>query len=1017
MRKIKNSNILKKLIISFLMLVILMNTIMSNKAEARGIGDYLDETAKKAVNSIGIILYKAEYGILKFADKLFCDDAHQNDEQIYISPETIIKGKFLSLNANIFEDIQPGSGDYYDSGDVGGGNGKILAARTNLRKTISGWYYALRNLALVALLSILVYVGIRMVLTSVSQDKAKYKGMLVDWLVAICLLFVLHFIMIVTLNVTSTITNAIGTKGNNLNLLQKPSEIVTGVLESGYDTMEWTDPDDGEVYTTADVFVQELIIFVIILYTGIFLWKYLKRMITIIFLVLLAPISCITYPIDKIGDGKAQAFNTWLQEFIYNVIIQPFHLLIYIVLVSSAIDLANSNIIYTICCFSVIIPAEKFIKQMFGFRDQLGSPLGTFAGGALFSKVLDSFKSGKTTSDGGKGGNSGGSKDDEERELPPNNKEIDEPEDVYSDDGSDGLDDPSGPENSDESMPELESSSEGQEGITDGSDENVEGDSSDSGIDGLDNAIDGESDEIGEGSEVPEENEASEGDEDENIAEDGQGEGNQSNANDSANEEKKKKNSRLNRVKNKGKMRFNRYLQRTYGSTTAAGVAKGVGIRALKATGRGIYRTGKGVVRGTIKGATTLGLGLAAGTMSMMLGGKFSNGAVTGAALGAKVGGGITNQLDKVTSGVEKFATNTARDFTYSDEQLDERDFKKNNDNIRLAQRNFANRHDGQQPNGRELKDELNKMYEMKQHGIDEAYFNRTLSQYEDYLEDGMDEKDAFDTAMSSAIDAQEYKAADFRDSKKVAQIYEEKMAALRNSAEMRGKKLDERRASERVSKVLLGAANMKGVKGVKIPTINTNPRIPSQSSEKIKIKIGSEVTDKIAEGYKNESDLIQSLAESARQSISGKATPEKIDVAVEAEIGKFEKYLNNKDAQSAVANLNGNARNHEMAMRYNVKLKHGIKDEKAVSEIRDLEGKLGKKNTELADKLSRKLSSPQFKNNGGNREELVKEITDKFTREASEAVNDNGSIDKTAEHIVDLAGKYSGIDFNSNIE
>ncbi len=1009
MKKNKNSNILKKLIISFLMLVILINTFMSNKVEAV-FGIDLDEVAKKAVSNIGIILYKAEYKILKFADKIFCDDAHQSDEQIYISPETIIKGKFSLLNANIFENIQPGNSDYYDSGDSGGINGRIVVGRNNLRKTISGWYYALRNLALVALLSILVYVGIRMVLTSVSQDKAKYKGMLVDWLVAICLLFVLHFIMIVTLNVTSTITNAIGTKGNNLNLLQKPSEIITGVLGSGYDTMEWTDPDDGEVYEREDVFVQELIIFVIILYTGIFLWKYLKRMITIVFLVLLAPISCITYPIDKIGDGKAQAFNTWLQEFIYNVIIQPFHLLIYIVLVSSAIDLANSNIIYTICCFSAIIPAEKFIKQMFGFRDQLGSPLGTFAGGALFSKVLDSFKSGKATSDGGKGGNSGGSKDDEDRELPPNNKEIDEPEDVYSDDGSDGLDDPSGSDNPDESTPELESSSEGQEGITDGSDENVEGDPNDTGEDGSDNAIDGESDEIGEENETPEENEASEGDEDENIAEDGQGEGGQPNANDSANEEKKKKNGRLTRVGRKAKKRFNRHLQKTYGATTAAGVAKGVGIRALKATGRGVYKAGKGVVRGTIKGATTLGLGLAAGTMSMMLGGKFSSGAVTGAALGAKIGGGITNQLDKVTSGVEKFATNTARDFMYSDEQLDERDFKKKDYNIRQAQNNFAFRHDGRQPNGKELKEELDKMYQMKQHGIDEDYFNRTLGQYEDYLEDGMDEKDAFDTAMSSAIDAQEYKAADFRDPKKVAQLYEEKMAALRNSAEMRGKKLDERKASERVSKVLLGAANMKGVKGVKIPTINTNPRIPSQSSEKIRIKIGSEVTDKIAEGYKDESDLIQSIAESARQSISGTATQEKIDVAVEAEIGKFEKYLNNKDAQSAVANLNGNARNHEMAMRYNVKLKHGIKDEKAISDIRDLEGKLGRKNTELADKLSREISSPRFKSSGRNKEDLVKEVTNQITEKTTEAVN--GNINNTAESVVDLAGKYSGINF-----
>ena len=57
----------------------------------------------------------------------------------------------------------------------------------------------------------------------------------------------------------------------------------------------------------------------------------MKKKKCIVFLILVAPITAITYPIDKISDGKAQAFNMWLQEFLYEVIIQPFHLLIYVV--------------------------------------------------------------------------------------------------------------------------------------------------------------------------------------------------------------------------------------------------------------------------------------------------------------------------------------------------------------------------------------------------------------------------------------------------------------------------------------------------------------------------------------------------------------------------------------------------------------------------------------------------------------------------------------------------------------
>ena len=46
-------------------------------------------------------------------------------------------------------------------------------------------------------------------------------------------------------------------------------------------------------------------------------------MVTIGFLIVIAPLVTITYSIDKISDGKAQGMNTWFREFAYNVLIQP----------------------------------------------------------------------------------------------------------------------------------------------------------------------------------------------------------------------------------------------------------------------------------------------------------------------------------------------------------------------------------------------------------------------------------------------------------------------------------------------------------------------------------------------------------------------------------------------------------------------------------------------------------------------------------------------------------------------
>lgn len=128
-----------------------------------------------------------------------------------VTPENIIKGKFLLLNANIFEDPETNKDKYIDGEKTYKLGGSELAnQKAVLRKTVASWYYALRNFAIVALLCVLVYVGIRMIMSTVAQDKNKYKSMFKDWLVALCLLFVMHYIMIGILNATSLITDAIG---------------------------------------------------------------------------------------------------------------------------------------------------------------------------------------------------------------------------------------------------------------------------------------------------------------------------------------------------------------------------------------------------------------------------------------------------------------------------------------------------------------------------------------------------------------------------------------------------------------------------------------------------------------------------------------------------------------------------------------------------------------------------------------------------------------------------------------
>jgi len=66
-------------------------------------------------------------------------------------------------------------------------------------------------------------------------------------------------------------------------------------------------------------------------------------MMTIAFLIIIAPLVTVTYSIDKIGDGKSQALNAWLKEFSYTVLIQPFHCITYLALGSIGTQLLERN--------------------------------------------------------------------------------------------------------------------------------------------------------------------------------------------------------------------------------------------------------------------------------------------------------------------------------------------------------------------------------------------------------------------------------------------------------------------------------------------------------------------------------------------------------------------------------------------------------------------------------------------------------------------------------------------------
>ena len=294
----------------------------------------------------------------------------------------------------------------------------------DLQPIVAKWYVTLRNIALVMSMSVLVYVGIRMMLTSIAAEKAKYKTMLFDWVIGIGLMFIMQYVMVFATALNDEFIDLVASGTNELkgNVAAFPINDKWN-LEQLNETGQAYKVIDGIVYYPTNLMgglriaIQDgrndtltyagmtIAFLVMVFYTAFFIFTYIKRVIYMAFLTIIAPFVALTYPLDKISDGKAQAFNMWIKEYIFNLLIQPMHLLLYYILISSAIKLATENVLYTLVALGFLIPAEKLIRKFFGF-DKAQTPgfLGGAAGAGIVMSAVGNLRRFASPSKGGKDG-------------------------------------------------------------------------------------------------------------------------------------------------------------------------------------------------------------------------------------------------------------------------------------------------------------------------------------------------------------------------------------------------------------------------------------------------------------------------------------------------------------------------------------------------------------------------------------------------------------------------------------
>lgn len=317
-------------------------------------------------------------------------------KKLFIGPDTIFAGDVKLLNANIFDTTDISQVSDITNMVVDENTGTLSVTETvttlsnatspgykmivKIREAIASTYTALRDVCGYIMLAGLIFTGIKILLGSnIPSKNTRWLEALQDWLIGMALLIFSHIIMIGIFTLSDTLCD--GLSGSLYGIGSINFTLITQCLLS---------------WDSAEQIIYLIMLGYLIYLTVVFIVAYFKRLLWICVLIVIAPIVSVMY---AFGHETKRIYTSWLREYIMSVLVQPFHLIIYYVLVSIPLNMVNSTgqfdltsngfeIIYALGAMSFIRPAEKYIRQLFGMDKGIAN--------------MASFDSGKQTIDAAK---------------------------------------------------------------------------------------------------------------------------------------------------------------------------------------------------------------------------------------------------------------------------------------------------------------------------------------------------------------------------------------------------------------------------------------------------------------------------------------------------------------------------------------------------------------------------------------------------------------------------------------
>lgn len=381
---LKKSGLFKKIII-ILIVLILFNIAVPKRVNAVSLGGILFKpisaiilTILTAANcTLSLFLHGASVGIGGIQDAVDHIDDDVWSNAFFVGPDTIFSGKLAALDANIFRDtLNTDSNILLDSTSVLG----------SAKKGIAATYTNLRNICAIVMLAGLLFTGIRILISSnLPNKRAEWLKYLQDWLIGMALLIFSHVIMVMVFYISDTLVNAL-------------SQAMVG---SGSNMAADLQKECWGMWDLTPQVVSLVCLGYMIYLTMVFAVAYFKRLLWNCVLIVIAPVVSIMY---AFGNGTKSIYSQWLREYITNVLVQPFHMIVYYILFSVPLNAIipsqegfhyTNNIfvlIYALGCISFIRPAEKYIRELFGMNKGIVSMASFDSGKQTLNAVTDAIK-------------------------------------------------------------------------------------------------------------------------------------------------------------------------------------------------------------------------------------------------------------------------------------------------------------------------------------------------------------------------------------------------------------------------------------------------------------------------------------------------------------------------------------------------------------------------------------------------------------------------------------------------